>query len=111
MNLQGVLVKWSVKMERDVAYRWEVASIMPFCQLVKEQLGLVGSSDGPKQPLLVLVEGGRQPLHHGGAILCWLSLIPQGQELILLRDGGGGCGGGSGLGGARGNLLYLGHSG
>jgi len=107
-------VKWFHKREEGVAYIREVASIMPLFELVEEKLGLVRSPDSSKQPLLVLKEGGGQPLHHGGTILCSWSLFPEGQDLSLVRGGGGGCGGGGGgsggrLGGARGNLLQLGH--
>ena len=84
-----------------MAYFWEVTSIMLLFELIEEELGLVGSPNSSKEPLLVLVKSVGEPVHHGGAILCREGFIPQGQKTSLLRSGGGG--------GARGYLLNLGH--
>jgi hypothetical protein len=80
-----------------------VSRLCPFLHFIEEELGLVGSPHSSREPLLVLVKSGGEPFHHGGAILCRECFIPEGHKTLLLR-----CGGRFG-GGARGNLLNLGH--
>jgi hypothetical protein len=107
-TVKEVVSEGVFKKKGDVAYIWEVASIMFLLHLVQEELGLVSSPDSPKEPLLMIEEGLGEPLHHGVAILSRGSIIPEGLTLLLHRGGGGGCSGR--FAGARGILLILGHS-